>query len=312
MILQSDAFLCGWRVQSEICLPELLPWEDFGAAVDIGIHVGQVPPLNKIVGSSRRLTVDETGLCRLEIPAVATFSVRNGSEIVIDPLVSLNSVVLRNYLFGTVLGLVCHQRGVFPLHGSCLQLGDGAVIFSGNSGAGKSTLAAGLAHRGHTLMADDVCVLTETHGGWVVWPAFPRVKLGTESLRAIFGGESDQSPLSLQGKHHFRFEPVQCFQTNPVPLKAVYFLGRTQIEARDSIVDVPRLKRLALLETQIFRATAAALLGRTESLFHSAARIAATVPILELRRCFDLEKIGVTFAMLEDAHRVKPAAVRSC
>jgi hypothetical protein len=304
MSIQSDAFLCGWRVQSEIRLPELLPWEDPGAAVDIYIRLGEVPPLKKIVASTRRLTVDDTGLFMLEIPRIATLSVRDGREIVVDPLVSSDSVELRNYLFGTGLGLVCHQRGVFPLHGSCLQLGEGAVIFSGNSGAGKSTLAAALTHRGYKLMADDVCVLTETDRGWVVWPAFPRVKLLPAPLQTIFGIETEPAGLSVQEKHHFRFEPVCSFAKNPVPLEAIYFLERTQNEEPDSIVDVPGLRRLALLESQIFRPRAAAAIGRRESLFRSAAGIAATVPIRQLRRNFDLKRIGATIAMLEDAHRV--------
>lgn len=304
MSIQSDAFLCGWRVQSEICLPELLPWVDPGAAVDIHIRLGEVPPLQKIVASTRRLTVDDTGLCRLEIPRVAAFSLRDGRVIVIDPLTSPDSIELRNYLYGTVLGLICHQRAVFPLHGSCLQVGEGAVIFSGNSGSGKSTLAAALAHRGYTLMADDVCVITKMDRSWVVWPAFPRVKLLPASLQAIFGVEAEQAGPSLQGKYHFRFEPVCPFQMNPVPLEAIYFLARTQNDQPDSIVEVPGLKRLALLESQIFRLRAAAALGRSESLFRSAAGIAATVPIYELHRNFDLKSIGATIAMLEEAHRV--------
>ena len=309
MSIQSDAFLCGWRVQSEICLPELLPWEDPGAAVDIHIRLGEVPPLAKIAASTRRLTVDDAGVCRLEIPNVVTFSVRDGREIVVDPIASPDPFEVRNYLFGTALGLVCHQRGVFPLHGSCLQLGEWAVIFSGNSGSGKSTLAAALAHRGYTLMADDVCVITNTDRGWVVWPAFPRVKLMPASLQAIFGVEAEQAGFSLQGKHHFRFEPVRSFQMNPVPLQAIYFLERTQNEEPDSIVDIPGLKRLALLESQIFRPRAAAALGRRASLFRSAAEIAATVPIFELRRNFDLKSMGATMAMLEGAHRVPASSI---
>jgi hypothetical protein len=306
MSIQTDAFLCGWRVQSEICLPELLPWEDDGAAVDIRIRLGDVPPLRKIVASTRRLTVDDTGVCRLEIPCVATFSVRDGREIVIDPLASPDPFEVRNYLFGTGLGLICHQRGVFPLHGSCLQLGEGAVIFSGHSGAGKSTLAAALAHRGHTLLADDVCVLKETARGWVVLPAFPRVKLMPAALQAIFGAEAEKAGLSLQGKHHFHFEPVRSFAKTPVPLDTIYFLVKTPHGEPDSIVDVSGLKRLALLESQIFRPKAAAALGRRESLFRSAAGIAAIVPIRELRRNFDLKRIGATLAMVEGDRRIPP------
>jgi hypothetical protein len=304
MSIQSDVFLCGWRVQSEIRLHELTPWEKPDADVDIFIRLGRVPPLEKIAVSKKRLTIDEAGICRLEIPGIVTFSVRDGCEVVVDPLASPDSLEMRSYLFGTGLGLLCHQRGVFPLHGSCLRLGQGAVIFTGNSGAGKSTLAAALTHRGHTLMADDVCALTETDRGWVVWPAFPRVKLVSDSLKAVLGVEPEKDGLSLRGKHHFRFEPVHAFTVEPVPLEAIYFLERAEDAEPDSISEIPGLKRLALLQSQIFRPKAGNLLGCGPFLFRSVTSIAATVPIRQLHRSFDLERIGATVAMLEEAHRL--------
>jgi hypothetical protein len=309
MSLESDAFLCGWRVQSEIPLPELLPWPAPEAAIDVNIRLGVVPPLEEPTASARLLTMDGAGLCRIEIPGIAIFSVRDGREIVVEPLVSPDSLVLRNYLFGTGLGLLCHQRGLFPLHGSCLQLGERAVVFSGSSGAGKSTLAGALAHRGYTLLADDVCVLTEMDGAWVAWPAFPRVKLNPAAHRAIFGVEPEQASLSLQGKHHLHFEPVSSFSMNPVPLDAIYFLEKTADGEPESLIDVPGLKRLALLQSQIFRRRAGFLMGRRAALFTSTARIAAAVPIRRLRRSFDLARMSTTIAMLERMHCAPASAL---
>jgi hypothetical protein len=137
-----------------------------------------------------------------------------------------------------------------------------------------------------------------------VWPAFPRVKLVPASLKAVLGVEANQDAPTLQGKHHFRFEPVRSFSMEPVPLEGIYFLERTQGAEPDSIVDVPGLNRLALLQSQIFRPRAGNLLGSSEFLFRSVTSIAASVPIRRLRRNFDLTRIGATIAMLEDAHRV--------
>jgi len=304
MSIESDAFLCGWRVQSEIPLPELLPWKEPGAGVDIHIRLGSVPPLADVTASTPRMTSNGAGLCRVEIPDVVKFSVRDGREIVLDPLVSPDSLEVHNYLLGTGLGLVCHQRGVFPLHGSCVEFGGKAVIFSGKPGAGKSTLAAALAHRGHTLLADDVCVLSETGLGWEVWPAFPRVKLHPASLLAVLGKRSDTSQVNLQGKHHFQFEPVDSFALKPVPLDAIYFLERTQDGTPEGIIDLSGLESLALLQSQTFRRRMGFLLGCREFLFQSAARIAASVQVRKLRRDFDLTRMETSISMLEEAHGI--------
>jgi hypothetical protein len=304
MSIESDAFLCGWRVQSEIPLPELLPWSQPGAGVDINIRLGSVPPLADVTGSTPRMTSNGAGLCRVEIPDVVTFSVRDGREIVLDPLVSPSSLEVHNYLLGTGLGLLCHQRGVFPLHGSCVQFGGKAVIFSGRSGAGKSTLAAALAHRGHILLADDVCVLTETERGWEVWPAFPRVKLHPASLQAVQGKRTNPSQVNLQGKYHFRFEPVGSFALKPVPLEVIYFLEKTEDGEAERIIDLSSLECLALLQGQTFRRRMGFLLGCREFLFQSAARIAANVPTRQLRRDFDLTRMETSISILEKAHGI--------
>ncbi|MGA2047175.1 MAG: hypothetical protein ABSG96_05755 [Terracidiphilus sp.] len=309
MSIQSDSFLCGWRVRSEIPLMELLPWPATEAAVDVQIGLGQVPPFTGATTSHGRFTLNGAGHCRIEIPGIATFLVREGREIVIDLLVDPDSLELRNYLFGTVLGFLCHQRGVFPLHGSCLRLGESAVIFSGNSGAGKSALAATFAVRGYTLLADDVCVLSEGDGGWVVWPAFPRVKLKSAAHRAIFGVEPERESPSLLGKHHFRFEPVRSFCVKPVPLAAIYFLEKAPLGESESIAEVPGLRRLAMLQNQIFRCRAGFLLGRGPALFASTSRIASVVSIRRLCRSLDFARMDATIAMLEAAHRVPASSV---
>jgi hypothetical protein len=178
------------------------------------------------------------------------------------------------------------------LHGSCLRFGDNAIVFYGNSGAGKSTLAAALAQRGHTLLSDDVCALSDMEGGWFVRPAFPRVKLQPASLKAIFGESPDHPPIRLQGKHHFRFEPVSSFDPNPVPLAAIYFLEKAEQGQTESIVEVSGIEKLALINSQVFRPR----MGGT------ALRLAGAVAVRRFCRSFDLSRIDATVALLEQKH----------
>jgi len=67
--------------------------------------------------------------------------------------------------FGSVFGILLHQREEIVLHASAVRVNGRAILFCGASGAGKSTLAAVLAQRGLPLITDDVCAITLSPAG---------------------------------------------------------------------------------------------------------------------------------------------------
>jgi hypothetical protein len=85
-----------------------------------------------------------------------------------------------------MFSVLCHQRGITPLHASAIDVADGCVAFVGGSGAGKSTLAAALAARGHQVVADDVCFLRLGERGEVqAWPGVVRMRLWQDSMAVL-------------------------------------------------------------------------------------------------------------------------------
>ena len=131
------------------------------------------------------------------------------------------------YLVGPVLAFVLRLRGRICLHASGVAIEDRAVALVGSPGTGKSTTAAGFARSGYPVLSDDVVVLTEHEGRFLVPPGYPRVNLWVDSVRALFGSEEalpritptwDKRFLSLdQGR--FRFE------SRVLPLGGIYVLG---------------------------------------------------------------------------------------
>jgi len=87
------------------------------------------------------------------------FRIRNGAQISIYCTDSTSESDIMLYLVGSAWGVLCHQRGLLPLHCSAVGVGDHAIALTGVSGAGKSTLAAGLMCRGYSHICDDVGVL---------------------------------------------------------------------------------------------------------------------------------------------------------
>lgn len=131
------------------------------------------------------------------------------------------------YFLGPIIGAVLRMRGVMCLHASAVAINNRAVAFVGVSGAGKSTTAAAFAKLGYHVLSDDILALTDYQDGFLVRPAYPRVRLWPESAAGLFGS-ADMLPC-MTPNWSKRFlglnEPGYEFQSEPLELTAIYFLG---------------------------------------------------------------------------------------
>jgi hypothetical protein len=150
---------------------------------------------------------------------------RNGLKVWADWPDELTLEDACTYLFGPVLGLLLHLRGILPLHASAVSIDNQAIALVGPAGAGKSTTAAGFARLGYRVITDDVVALAERGGHFVIPPGYPRVNLWAESVRALFGAE-DILPLisSTWDKRFMPLDPESEFEKSSQQLGAVYVL----------------------------------------------------------------------------------------
>jgi hypothetical protein len=111
-----------------------------------------------MAGRARLTAVRDRAL--VEIDDVGAFCVENGTSIAITARPDVDRDLLSYWLGGMVLTLLLAQRGSFALHASVVEIDGAAVAICGTSGAGKSTTALRLAQRGHSLVADELSVLS--------------------------------------------------------------------------------------------------------------------------------------------------------
>lgn len=284
----SDYQLFGWRVQSALPLPELLPWRGDARAPDLIVEMGAVPPPGQDLPSfSPAIQIGSTGV-RVAIPAVATYWVEAGRRVVIEPILPEDAPDIRVFLLGTVLAILCFQRGLLPLHASAVDIGGRVLLLSGISGAGKSTLAAAFSARGYRLLSDDLCAL-EVHEGQPlrILPAFPRVKLwrdSAEQLQVAFAG-LERSREELE-KYHVPLAEA-LFQPNALPPAHIVLL-RTESAPEEHpprrLVGVEALRRHDL----VHRWRLGMALGYQALIFKAMARLIAAVPVVEVARGDDL------------------------
>lgn len=280
--MAGDYFLCGWRVRSQLPLPELVRWSGpEEGEPDVVIREGEVPErLDAPLTPGRYLMVDAEGAVLLHIVNQVRFLARGGNEIVVQLLSPEARESWRVFLLGAVLAYLCHQRKVFPLHAATLKVNGRTIAIAGHRGDGKSTLAFALTQRGHTVLSDDLTVVGGGPDAVQVLPAFPRLRLWRNALEAA-GASIEGLARVRDGLEKYIVAPPAVFDTTPTPLDALFILGEGP---------EPALLRLAptaafpAIQAHICRWRTANVLGRRQDLFAHTARIASSVPIYRLIR----------------------------
>jgi HPr Serine kinase C-terminal domain len=201
-------------IDSEFELPGFPP--GVGEA-QVTIRAGKVPR------TRHRATLEE----EFAFPrGLAGFHLREGREIVVDPVPGADPGVLRNVLMGRIMAFLMRQRGWLPLHASCVAVKGQGVLFLGPCGAGKSTTAAAFHARGHEVVADDLGAVQVIDGICWLQPASPYLRL-LDDARGVLPGLESRPGIQL-GKHHFILnQPARG--ANPanarLPVKRIYMLA---------------------------------------------------------------------------------------
>jgi hypothetical protein len=216
--------LFGLELASDLELPELPPRHASGVP-DAEIVLGPVGEVRSGNGSPE--TAD--GAASFSVPDVARYSVADGRKLVVDPASDAELKNVRLYLLGSAMGLLLHQRGIFPLHANALEIDGRAFAFMGPSGAGKSTLAAWFHDRGYRVVADDVCAIhfDDQRQPWVS-QGLPRLRLWKSALDAT-GRCETQFQRSYAGDDEWdKYDVPLRHDAGPdgrLPLAAIYLLG---------------------------------------------------------------------------------------
>jgi hypothetical protein len=219
-------FLSGVSVCSKLELPELAQHVIDGgddSSQQVNFRLGDVP--EELADAEHRLgyQVNHKEVL-LDIPDVARYLIRNGNEILVDPLPTADKRDIRLFLLGSAFGMLLHQRGILPIHASVIEVDNHCILFTGDSGAGKSTIAAFLHKKGYRVLTDDVCAVTfDSDGQPVAWPGFPRVKLWSDALLALKQKTENLTPDGMRAnKYHLPLNDM--FSKHPLPITHIYSL----------------------------------------------------------------------------------------
>lgn len=226
------------------------------------------------------------------------FLVRDGREIVVEPLRTGEEQWLRLVLLGMGLGTLLHQRGILTLHASVVNIHGHAVAFAGVKGQGKSTLAAALRVRGHGVVADDIAALTQVgQSDFTALPGFPQLKLWPDAVE--FLGESPEALPRLHSRLEKRaYRILRGFTRKPLPLRCIYTLTEG---TQEEIVPLERQEKFVELMRHAYALRFLGTNGVTAAHFHRTMQLARAVPVFRLIRPQKLSALS-DLARLVETH----------
>jgi hypothetical protein len=143
------------------------------------------------------------------------------------------------YLVGPIMAFALRLQGVTCLHASAVVVENRAILLMGAAGSGKSTTAAAFAKKGFPVLVDDVVALTQQGDTLFVQPGYPRLNLWPDSVRELFGSEEALPPITpTWGKRFLALDGNGLrFQSSPLPLGAVYFLGAREANLPAPVIE---------------------------------------------------------------------------
>jgi hypothetical protein len=182
------------------------------------------------------------------------FHVKGGDSILFDPLPGADRRFIQAVVGGELMAALLRQRGVLPIHASCVSKRGQSIAFVGDSGWGKSTLATLFVKEGYTLITDDILALDLNKKSPIVYPSPSYIRLQPD-VGNKFVNEYESFPVSHNRTSKRQILLDRSFSDVKTNLKKIYFLeqiGRPENSVKDispslatvKLINHTRAKRL--------------------------------------------------------------------
>ena len=263
----------GLSIQSELEFPDLPPAHE---EPDVFIRLGSVDR------TIRKATLhEEVGFNEL----AGAFHIKNGNEIVVDPLPGVKADLLRVLILGRMMAFLMRQRGWLSLHASGVVINGHTVLFLGESGSGKSTTSAAFHVCGCPVVTDDVGAVRVVDGRCVVCRVGSRLRLLSDA-RTVLRGAVPEGSLEWD-KYSYDLQTGIAL-ADVLPVSRIYVL---EYGDRLESSRMSELAAVAFLSTHSFikrrRMDSAAL----ESHLRDCCSVASVAPLFRLSRTRSLHAL---------------------
>jgi hypothetical protein len=271
----------GLNINSEFEIPLLTPGGD---GTDLKIVLGD----NTNFSEAPLFINPDYKIGRREflfnVPGIGSFFIKGGNCIIVDLKTrdSLNKAFV--YILGTAMGAVLYQRGDICLHGSVINMGDKAVLLTGDSGAGKSTISSILCSKGYPFLTDDLTLIRNVNGKVWAFPSYAQKKLWLDTIKDL--------DFNLEDKEHYQILDRQgkysiCYAGNfwnfPLELSYIFNISLANIDTV-KLDRVTGIQKMNILTHNTYRSFLIKYFGMTAKYFELCSLITDQVLIYNIKR----------------------------
>lgn len=194
--------------------------------------------------------------------------------------------------FVTGSAMLCYFKAQqrLCLHAAVAARDDHALLICGPSGAGKSSLAAAMQRQNWRIVAEDLAVIEFNGAAFQVRPGYARLRLWSDSVRALSLGSQCSQIASGTDKHYLALPTHEGFSP---PLSAIVFLREREREA-GSPIDVQPMHSPAVAMAQLYANSLAPYMnipGEVRRLLGMCQQMAAALPSFSVRLADDWSRI---------------------
>ena len=272
----------GLNIESEIKIQELIVLNEKDKKnIDVTISIGRIP--------ESIITAREYGLLEgfkkdemwFYIKDIATYYVKNGKEIIVEPYRDINDHYIKTYILGSAFGLMLIQRNIVAIHGGSVLIDDKAIICTGDTGAGKSTLTSALRLNGAKLVADDVSAI-DIKDEIMVYPAYPQQKLCGDAVRKLGYNTKDFIRID-EGRDKYAIPSKAEFISEAVKLSAIFEITVGNVE-RVQLEEIRGSEKMNTIMKNIYRGYVNQIVGLDREYFKKCLKITKDIEVYRIIR----------------------------
>jgi len=228
------------------------------------------------------------------------FRIYNGTNISIYRSAEIGDRDVTIFLIGSAWGVLCHQRGLLPLHCSAVASSSKAFAFIAQSGGGKSTLAASLCQCGYDHVCDDVAIIDAPKNGAVSLRAMPKgLKLWREATEAL-GLEPRELVTNDETIEKYYVDLPSASSSETLSLEAIYILNFDDDITEPQVTPVRGSILLQNLYINIYRVEWVNQIGDPAKVLSKIRRIAEETPVYQFSRPRALENLQASAEFLSN------------